>query len=90
MCIYDVDVLSWPTLVHAHAIVSYIIYGEFKYCEDTRPQNQLNAAKEQHKGLGNILQKASVTLHIILLGVGGTIYNIHTLKPFKEPLATLT
>ena len=22
---------------------------EIKYCEDTRPQNQLNAAKEQHK-----------------------------------------
>jgi hypothetical protein len=22
---------------------------EVKYCEDTRPQNQLNAAKEQHK-----------------------------------------
>jgi len=57
---------------------------ETKYCEDTRPQNQLNAAKEQHKDLCNILQGASVTLHILLLGVGGTIYNIHTLKPFKE------
>jgi hypothetical protein len=54
-----------------------------KYCEDTRPQNQLNAAKEQHKDLCNILQGASVTLHIILLGVGGTIYNTHTLKPYK-------
>ena len=32
----------------------------------------------------NILEGASVTLHIILLGVGGTIYNTHTLKPFKE------
>ena len=41
-------------------------------------------AKEQHKDLCNILQGASVTLHILLLGVGGTIYNIHTLKPFKE------
>jgi hypothetical protein len=48
---------------------------EIKYCEDTRPQNQLNAAKEQHKDLCNIFQGASVTLHIILLGVGGTIYN---------------
>ena len=53
-------------------------------CEDTRPQHQLNAATEQHKDLCNILQGASVTLHIILLGVGGTIYNTHNLKPFKE------
>ena len=30
------------------------------------------------------LQGASVTLRIILLSVGGTIYNTHTLKPFKE------
>ena len=36
------------------------------------------------KDICNILQGASVTLHIILLGVGGTIYNTHTLKPFKE------
>jgi len=43
-----------------------------------------NAAKEQHKDLCNILQGASVTLHIILLGVGATIYNTRTLKPFKE------
>jgi hypothetical protein len=57
---------------------------ETKYFEDTRPQNKLNAAKEQHKNLCNILQGASVTLHIILLGVGGTIYNTDTLKPFKE------
>jgi len=57
---------------------------KINYCEDTRPQNQLNAAKKQHKDLCNILQGASVTLHIILLGVGGIIYNTHTLKPFKE------
>jgi hypothetical protein len=55
-----------------------------KYCEDTRPQNQLNAAKKQHKDLCNILQGASITLHIILLGVGGTIYNTHTLKPLRN------
>jgi hypothetical protein len=57
---------------------------KIKYCEDTRPQNQMNAATKQHKDLCNILQGASVTLHIILLGVGGTIYNTHTLKPFKD------
>jgi len=39
---------------------------EIKYYEDTRSQNQLNAAKEQHEYLCNILQGASVTLHIIL------------------------
>jgi len=38
-------------------------------------QNQLSAAQDQHKGLCSILQVASITLYIILLGVGGTIYN---------------
>jgi len=54
--------------------------------------NQLSAAQErirtvfeQHECLCTILQGASVTLHTILLGVGGTIYNNHTLEPFKEP-----
>ena len=45
-----------------------------RYCENTRPQNQLNAAKEQHKDLCIILQRASVTLRTILLRVGGTFY----------------
>ena len=30
---------------------------EIKFCEDTRPQNQLNAAKEQHKDNCIILQE---------------------------------
>jgi len=51
---------------------------EIKYCEDTRPQNQLNAAKEQHKYLCNILQGPSVSLHIILLGVGGRHHLQHS------------
>ena len=58
---------------------------EIKYCEDTRPQNQLSAAQDLHKGLCSILQGATVTLHTILLGVvGGTIYNNHTLEPYKD------
>ena len=57
---------------------------EIKYCEDTRLQNQLSAAQEQRKGFCSILLGASVTLHTILLGVGGTIHNNHTLEPFKE------
>jgi len=50
------------------AALKHILLVEIKCCECTRPQNQLNAAKEQHKDLCNILQGASVTLHIILLG----------------------
>ena len=49
-----------------------------------RPQNQLSAAQQQHKSLCTIPEGASVTLHTILLGVGGIIYNNHTLGPFKE------
>ena len=53
-----------------------------KYCKDARPQNQLNTVQET--GRCSILRGASVTLHTILLGVGGTIYNNHTLESFKE------
>jgi len=57
---------------------------DVKYCEDTRLQYQLSAAQQQHKGLCSTLQGASVTLHTILLGVGGgTIYTNHMLEPFK-------
>jgi len=35
-------------------------------------------------GLCSILQGASITLHTILLEVGGTIYNNRTLELFKE------
>jgi hypothetical protein len=46
-----------------------VTFIEIKYCEDTRPLNQLSATQEQHKGLCSILELASVTLHTILLGV---------------------
>jgi len=59
---------------------------EVKYCEDTRPGNQLEASKQQHSELCSHLQRAAakVTLHTILLGVGGTIYIPHTLEPLKQ------
>jgi len=53
-------------------------------CEDTRLKNQLHAAHKQHKDICTLLQKAFITLYISLLGMGGTIYNNHTLEPFKE------
>ena len=44
----------------------------------------LDRRTRQHKGLCSTLQGASVTLHTILLGLSGTIYNNHTLEPFYE------
>eukprot|EP00983_Pelagomonas_calceolata_P053585 1143352-Pelagomonas_calceolata.AAC.2 len=50
------------------------------------PKNQLEASKHQHRDLCSHLSRASaqVTLHTIVLGVGGIIYNPHTLEPLKE------
>eukprot|EP00983_Pelagomonas_calceolata_P053268 1143232-Pelagomonas_calceolata.AAC.1 len=59
---------------------------EVKYCEDTRPKDQLEASKQQHRDLCHHLSRAlaQITLHTILLGVGGVIYTPHTLEPLKE------
>lgn len=58
-----------PQQWHIHLV-------EGKYCEDTRPYNQLHASTQQHRDLCRHLQRAAakVTLHNILLGVGGVIY----------------
>eukprot|EP00983_Pelagomonas_calceolata_P119973 1160656-Pelagomonas_calceolata.AAC.9 len=58
---------------------------EVKYYESTRPKNQLEASKQQRRDRGRDPSRASVqvTLHTILLGVGGVIYNPHTLEPLK-------
>eukprot|EP00983_Pelagomonas_calceolata_P078425 1154246-Pelagomonas_calceolata.AAC.4 len=44
------------------------------------------ASKQQHHDLCRHLSRASaqVTLHTILIGVGGVIYNPHTLEPLNE------
>ena len=57
-----------------------------KYCEGARPQNQLSAMPEQNKGPCTIFQGASLPSHhlFILLGMGCTIHNNHTLEPFTE------
>ena len=52
---------------------------EVKYCEDTRPGHQLEATNKQHK-----IKAKTVTLHTILLGVGGSTYTPNTLRHLKE------
>eukprot|EP00983_Pelagomonas_calceolata_P053470 1143303-Pelagomonas_calceolata.AAC.1 len=68
-----------PEQRHIHLV-------EVKHCEDTRPKNQLEASKQQHRDLCCHLSRASaqVSLHTILLGVAGVIYTPHTLEPLKE------
>ncbi len=56
---------------------------EIKYCEDTRPEQQLHAAHAQHGHLRRSIAGDHV-LHVILLGVGGVIYIPHTLVPLKS------
>ena len=58
---------------HVHLI-------EIKYCEDTRPEHQLEAAKQQHARLCELIDAKAITIHPILLGVGGTCYIEHTLN----------
>eukprot|EP00983_Pelagomonas_calceolata_P065991 1148812-Pelagomonas_calceolata.AAC.20 len=68
-----------PLQRHVHIV-------EVKCCEETRPKNQLEASKQQHRDLCRDLSRTSaqVTLHTILLGVGGVVYTPRTLKPLKE------
>eukprot|EP00983_Pelagomonas_calceolata_P113858 1160030-Pelagomonas_calceolata.AAC.3 len=63
-----------PEQRHVHLV-------EVKYCEDTRPKNQLGASKQQHRDLCRPLSRASaqVNLHTILVGVGRVIYTPHTM-----------
>eukprot|EP00983_Pelagomonas_calceolata_P124441 1161106-Pelagomonas_calceolata.AAC.12 len=62
---------------HVHLI-------ETKYCEDTRSGQQLEAAQGQHANLCNLTNAKAVTLHVILLGVGGTCHSEHTLNQFEQ------
>ncbi len=56
---------------------------EIKYSEDTRPEQQLQAAHAQHGRLNRSIARDHV-LHVILVGVGGVIYIPHTLVPLKS------
>eukprot|EP00983_Pelagomonas_calceolata_P055918 1144357-Pelagomonas_calceolata.AAC.7 len=49
-----------------------------------RPGQQLEAAQRQHADLCKLNSAKVVTLHTILLGVGGTSYTEHTLNQLKR------
>eukprot|EP00983_Pelagomonas_calceolata_P077179 1153759-Pelagomonas_calceolata.AAC.2 len=51
---------------------------EVIHCEDTRPENQLKASKQQHCDPCRDLSRASaqITLHTTLLGVGELAYKL--------------
>jgi len=68
-----------PDKAHVHLV-------EIKYCEDTRPETQLKAAKSQHRELISGLRRKykRATLHTILLGVGGLIYRAYTDNPLLQ------
>ncbi len=68
-----------PHEAHVHLV-------EIKYCEDTRPDAQLEAAKRQHKVLISSIRRKyrHTTLHVILLGVGGVIYKSYTDEPLLQ------
>jgi len=55
---------------------------EIKYCKDTHPEQQLQAAHAQH-GCPRHSIAGDHVLHVILLGLGGVIYIPHTLVPLK-------
>jgi len=64
---------------------AYLI--EFKFCEDTRPDPQLQKAKAQHSILIANLNRQGyreVKLHVILVGVMRTIYKDYTDKPLVD------
>ena len=69
---------------HGNKNTIYII--EFKYCKDTKPEDQLEKCKTQHSILIDELKKFGYTVELvpILIGHSGTIYTFHTLNNMKQ------
>ena len=59
---------------------------EFKYCKDTKPEDQLEKCMTQHSSLIAHLRAAGfkVELVSVLIGHSGTIYTSHTLDNIKQ------
>jgi len=60
---------------------------EFDFCEDTRPDTQLQKAKAQHSMLIANLNRQGyreVKLRVILVGAMGTVYKDYTDKPLAD------
>jgi len=60
---------------------------EFKFCQDTRPDPQLQKANAQHSMLIANLNRQGyreVKLHVILVGAMGTIYKDYKDKPLAD------
>ena len=78
--------LNTANKTHPSWLLPYLI--EFKYCDDTRPESQLQKAEEQHRRLVAILKTqgcSKFSLHVILMGVMGAIYKFHTLCIWQIP-----
>jgi len=60
---------------------------EFKFCPNISPQQTLVKAHNQHQPLSSVYEQGASeaslettkSLHVTLLGVGGTIYNQYTI-----------
>jgi len=78
MAIKDIQAVH-PSCWDVHLI-------EVKYCDGTRPEQQLARATEQHNGLKHALvqQCHKESLHTILIGVMGTIFKCHTELPLSK------
>lgn len=65
----------------------YVIV-EIKYCRDTDPTQQLDAAKEQHRVLAEAIEEAAPEAQVqyvpVMLGVGGTIFKRYTTGPLEQ------
>ena len=64
--------------------IIYLI--EFKYCKDTKPEDQLEACKSQHAMLMSDLTAAGYVVHLVpvIIGHSGTIYTTHTINNMTQ------